>query len=254
YHRFSVLNLMKRFTEQRNLLRSAKTRFATSFITLSSLHQQRDNLKKVFAPWQLRSSKWEKDQLGKKETQVVLMSSFWNGIVYALKVTDLLFVHFVWLMVRNPAMGYIFEAMDRAKAAIATSFQGKVDKYEEIYEIINIRWACQLHGLLHAAGNFLNPEYYCDDCTIEQQRGDVFHEQCIQRLATNIEKQDKITKELTVYKTDEGLCGMPVAIRHRKTKAPVEWSSYGSSNPNLQQFSIKILSLTCSSSRCERNW
>ena len=29
---------------------------------------------------------------------------------------------------------------------------------------------------------------------------------------------------------------------------------YGHSAPNLQQLAIKILSLTCSASGCERNW
>lgn len=29
---------------------------------------------------------------------------------------------------------------------------------------------------------------------------------------------------------------------------------YGSSSPSLQTFAIKVLSLTCSSSGCERNW
>ncbi|KAJ7977288.1 HAT transposon superfamily protein [Quillaja saponaria] len=45
-----------------------------------------------------------------------------------------------------------------------------------------------------------------------------------------------------------------MAVRHRKTKAPAEWwKSFGAETPNLQQFAIKVLSLTCSSSGCERN-
>ncbi|XP_054816471.1 uncharacterized protein LOC129316196 [Prosopis cineraria] len=32
------------------------------------------------------------------------------------------------------------------------------------------------------------------------------------------------------------------------------WASYGSSSPNLQHLAIRILSLTCSASGCERNW
>ncbi|XP_070012965.1 uncharacterized protein [Nicotiana sylvestris] len=46
-----------------------------------------------------------------------------------------------------------------------------------------------------------------------------------------------------------------MAIRQRKTKPPVEWwKQYGHSTPDLQKFAIKVLSLTCSSSGCERNW
>ncbi|XP_057770665.1 pheromone-processing carboxypeptidase KEX1-like [Salvia miltiorrhiza] len=32
------------------------------------------------------------------------------------------------------------------------------------------------------------------------------------------------------------------------------WSCYGSSSPNLKSFAIKVLSLTCSATGCERNW
>ena len=40
-----LLNMMRRFTSQKNLHRPAITRFVTSFITLSSFHKQRNNLK-----------------------------------------------------------------------------------------------------------------------------------------------------------------------------------------------------------------
>ena len=32
------------------------------------------------------------------------------------------------------------------------------------------------------------------------------------------------------------------------------WSNHGSSAPNLRVLAMRILSLTCSSSACERNW
>ena len=40
-----------------------------------------------------------------------------------------------------------------------------------------------------------------------------------------------------------------------KKKAPAEWwDAYGDECPELQRFAIRVLSLTCSSSGCERNW
>ncbi|RWR97260.1 protein FAM50A-like protein [Cinnamomum micranthum f. kanehirae] len=46
-----------------------------------------------------------------------------------------------------------------------------------------------------------------------------------------------------------------MAIRQRATTAPAAWwAAYGSKTPNLQKFAIKVLSLTCCSSGCERNW
>ncbi|GMP82231.1 hypothetical protein CsSME_00036635 [Camellia sinensis var. sinensis] len=78
---------------------------------------------------------------------------------------------------------------------------------------------------------------------------------CIQRLVPSNETQDKVCAELTTYEKADGLFGMALAIRQRTTRAPADWwSAYGSETPNLQTFAIKILSLTCSSSGCERNW
>jgi len=43
----ALINMMRRFTGQRNLHRPVVTRFATSFITLSSIHKQKNNLRKM---------------------------------------------------------------------------------------------------------------------------------------------------------------------------------------------------------------
>ena len=61
YNRSKLLNMMKRFTRQRELLRSAKTRFATAFITLSRLHEQKNNLRKMFTSSDWSDSKWAKE-------------------------------------------------------------------------------------------------------------------------------------------------------------------------------------------------
>ena len=37
-------------------------------------------------------------------------------------------------------MGYIYEAMNRAKNTIVRSFNGNEEKYKEIFNIIDTRW------------------------------------------------------------------------------------------------------------------
>lgn len=49
-------------------------------------------------------------------------------------------------------MGYIYEAIDRAKEAISNAFSGKEERYNNIIEIIDRRWDVQLHRPLHVAG------------------------------------------------------------------------------------------------------
>ena len=81
------------------------------------------------------------------------MFSFWNNIVCLLKLAAPL-VSVLRLVDgdKKPAMGYIYEAMDRAKEAIAKSFNGNEERYQEIFSIIDKRWQIQLHRPLHAAG------------------------------------------------------------------------------------------------------
>lgn len=47
----------------------------------------------------------------------------------------------------------------------------------------------------------------------------------------------------------------PIAKTALKTKPLSQWwESYGDEHLELQTFAIRVLSLTCSSSGCERNW
>ncbi|GMP81844.1 hypothetical protein CsSME_00036418 [Camellia sinensis var. sinensis] len=190
--------------------------------------------------------------------QTLLMPSFWNTIVFALKVSGpLVKVLRLVDIEKKPPMGYIYEAMDRAKECIASSSDHKEEKYNEIFEIIDKRWDVQLHRPLHAATHFLNPEFFYPKELEVQRDHEVmngFYE-CMKRLVPDVTVQDLITNEMSIYMKVESLFGKSVAIRQRNTRAPVDWwASYGSYTPNLQTFAIKVLSLTCSSSGCERNW
>lgn len=84
-------------------------------------------------------------------TNVVFMNTFWNHFAYCLRAMGPL-VRVLRLVdnERMPTMDYIYEAMDRAKKAIRSGFKGNKSKYNEIWEIIDKRWECQIHHPLHA--------------------------------------------------------------------------------------------------------
>ncbi|XP_034695709.1 uncharacterized protein LOC117921866 [Vitis riparia] len=209
YNRSGLLNMMRRFTRQRELLRPAKTRFATAFITLSRLHEQKNNLRKMFTSSDWSDSKWAKEQKGKTIANIVLMPSFWNTIVFCLKVSGPL-----------------------------------------------VRVLRLLHRPLHAAGYFLNPEFFYDKPEIEHD-ADIMSDlyKCILRLTRDPTKQEKVVAEVSLFINAQGLFGNELAVRTRKTRAPAEWwAAYGASAPYLQKFAMKVLNLTCSASGCERNW
>ncbi|KAL0455577.1 UNVERIFIED_CONTAM: hypothetical protein Slati_0896900 [Sesamum latifolium] len=102
---------------------------------------------------------------------------------------------------KEPPMDYIYEAMDRAKEAIAASFSNIEEKYQKKIDIIDARWDIQLHRPLHAAGYYLNPEFYYSNPSVEQDKevmGGLF--KCIERLIPDGDMQDKLIEELAFYK------------------------------------------------------
>ncbi|KAF8395545.1 hypothetical protein HHK36_019493 [Tetracentron sinense] len=111
-------------------------------------------------------------------------------------------------------MGYIYEAIDRAKEAIKEALGGQRNER---------KWDVQLHQPLHAAGYYLNPEFFyansdIDSCE-EVVRGLLT---VIKRLVPDLDAQDAITRELVVYRNVEGLFGRSPAIRQRTTTPPME--------------------------------
>ncbi|KAF8405813.1 hypothetical protein HHK36_007890 [Tetracentron sinense] len=92
--------------------------------------------------------------------ETVLSTTFWNNIVYAMKITaQLMRVLRLVDGEKKPHMGYIYEAMDRAKKTIKEAMGGQ--RYERR------RWNVQLHQPLHAVGYILNPEFYYNNQDIE---------------------------------------------------------------------------------------
>ena len=113
--------------------------------------------------------------------------------------------------------------MDKAKEAIMKSFKNDESKYKDVFAIIDNRWNCQLHRPLHAAGHFLNPEYYYGNPALEfdlEVTNGLY--ECIKRLVPSREVQQKILLELPIYKSANGLFGVDFAKSQTKTLAPGE--------------------------------
>nr|DAD32667.1 TPA_asm: hypothetical protein HUJ06_011519 [Nelumbo nucifera] len=164
YNNPGLLNLMRKYTNQRELLWPAKAHFATFFLTLQRIYKQKKNLRDLFNSKDWNESKWVKEIKEKRVGETVMIPTFWNNVIFTLKVCSPL-VQVLRLVDRGnkPSMGYIYEAMDRAKEAIASSFGRHEEKYKHIFEIIDKRWECQLHQPLHTASFYLNLKFYYDD-------------------------------------------------------------------------------------------
>ncbi|XP_073103834.1 uncharacterized protein [Elaeis guineensis] len=169
--------IIKKEVALTKLSRYAKTRFATTFLTLARVHKQKNNLRKMFISEEWSTSKWAKEQIDKGLTKTIL-SPFWNNIVVPRSADEPLnnlirdfckvcsgcsrprflisrsghdncicsqvgkLASWVLRLVdseKKPPIGYIYKAMDRAKEAIAKTFDHKEERYIAIFTIIEQR-------------------------------------------------------------------------------------------------------------------
>ncbi|KAL7258459.1 hypothetical protein ACSBR1_004564 [Camellia fascicularis] len=103
-----VIDFMKRFTGDRELLRPVITRFATNFITLESIVKHMTALQDMFHSQEWKHSKWSKKDDAKEAKKIIQSKDFWTKAADVLKVQEPLLK--VLRLVdgdEKPTMGYI---------------------------------------------------------------------------------------------------------------------------------------------------
>ena len=105
YNHSLALNTMRKYTNKMELVRHEVTRFATTFLTLQRLHKQKNNLRKMFTSNEWLTSKIAKEAKGKRATDIVLMPTFWNEVVYSLKQWGLLCTFLGLLTIKKTCNG-----------------------------------------------------------------------------------------------------------------------------------------------------
>ncbi|KAG6506774.1 hypothetical protein ZIOFF_032103 [Zingiber officinale] len=140
YSRTALISLLHHFTKEKDLIRPATTRFATSYLTLGCLNDNKGALIRMFTSKEWKSSQFAKTKDGKVIENVVMDKDFWKSIITCLRSAyPLIKVLRLVDSDEKPAMGFIYEEMDRAKEKIQAAFNGIKKRYPkaiEIYEAI----------------------------------------------------------------------------------------------------------------------
>jgi len=117
-HTFA-LSLMRKKTNNVELVKHGVTRFATTFLTLQRLHKIKSKLREMFLCEEWLSSKCNKETKGRQAATCALLPSFWNDVLHTLKsMAPLVDVLRMVDNEKKPAMGEIYAAMDNAKEQI----------------------------------------------------------------------------------------------------------------------------------------
>lgn len=256
YNNAWVLNLMRKKTGGRDIIQLATTRFASIFLTLQSIVSLKGHLHQMFTGATWMQSTLSKQRAGLEVAEIIVEPLFWSMCEQASKVTKpLLSVLQLMECGEKPSIGYIYDAIEKAKKSIIVAFNNKESEYLPYLEVIDRVWQEEFHSPLHAAAYYLNPSIFYNPSFSSNkviQKGLL---DCIETLEPDLTAQVMITNNINFYEEAVGDFGRPVALRGRDSLAPATWwSMYAADYPDLQRLAVRILSQTCSITRCERSW
>ncbi|XP_066381394.1 uncharacterized protein, partial [Miscanthus floridulus] len=210
YRHGRILSLMREKTGA-DLVRPAATRFATSFLTLKSLHKHRDALKALFVSEEWLGNKLAKTAADQEVHNTVLSMEFWNSVEDCLRASaPLLIVLRVVDGDERAAMPEVAALMNHAKEKIKLSFatENKKTLLKNIIKIIEKRWITQMDHPLYGVALYLNPGRLHsliqdnDDATVGQLRG------CFLDVLGRMVEDEEIRSKIDAQSLDyEGLRG-----------------------------------------------
>lgn len=205
YAHTRVLDLMRKFLKK-DLVRSGITRFATAYLNLKSLLDNKKELTRLFRSDELNELGYLKKDKGKKANKVVRSETFSKNVDIAVNFFEPLANVLRRLDSDVPAMGFFHGLMLEAKKEISERFDNDESRYKVAWDIIDKRWDSKLKTPLHLAGYYLNPYfYYPKKSEIEHDgsfRAGVIN--CITKMIGDEETQDKIIEELYMYQDQQG--------------------------------------------------
>lgn len=225
YNHAWALDLMRKRAGGREIVLLAITKSMTDFLTLQSIVSLRDPLHQMFTSTTWLESAFSKERDGAEVTGIVSDPLFWSSCSKILKVSQPLFT--VLHMAESngrPSMGYIYDAMEKARKCIIVAFNNMESEYLPYVNLIDHMWEEQLHSPLHAAAYFLNPSIFYNpsfSTTKVIQKGLL---DCIETLEPDTNTQDMILNQIPFYDGAVGDFKRPVAVRGREALSPGEHS------------------------------
>ncbi|KAL4560071.1 hypothetical protein LXL04_032219 [Taraxacum kok-saghyz] len=261
YSHHKTLTLMRNFTKKRDIVRQGVTKSASTFLTLQILMKKKTEIQNMFSSMELVEFEFSKVH-GKFVYEIVQETGFWENVALCLKVfSPLIKVLRMVDIDKKPSMGFVFGEIMNARKAIRDVLGDCEKDYELIMDIISSKMKGKLDSCLHLTAYLLNPYYHYKDPNI-QHDGEVM-EAVLEFFDTifhgDLEMQHQIINvELPKYKNKEGVFGRKLAAKACEVNDddfdPANWwGTFGGSTPELRKIAMRVLSLTTSSSGCDRN-
>lgn len=220
YSNPSTLNMMRKFSGGKELLRPRFTRFVSDFLCLRAIMVHEENLKRIFSHNEWLSSIYSRHPDAQAFKSLLYSERFWRSAHEVVNVWEPLVKVLRIVDGDMPAMGYLYEGIERAKITIKLYYKGIEEKYLPIWEIIDRRWSMQLLSPLHTAAASLNPSiFYCSNLKSDPKVRNGFQEAMLKVVSSEDEKRN-IAREHPVYINSQGALGTEFAVIGRTVNAP----------------------------------
>eukprot|EP00253_Pinus_taeda_P023821 PITA_23821 len=157
YNHIIVLNTMRKYIEGKEIIRPGVTRFATNFLYLQFVVEQKINLKRMSLGHEWMEYK-NLNTLERIEFMAfVFNDGFWKDVEKIIAMMESVVRVLRMAHGDNIAMGYIYEVMDLANDVIKIRHGDDEEKYIPLWDIIYAHWGRKLHSSLHDARYYSNP-------------------------------------------------------------------------------------------------
>jgi len=255
------------------LLKVAKTRFASHYILLRRLLDCREALATTISlnSWRewIKGGDKNTRMVGAQVMDTIRDDGFWEDVENILAITKPIFLVIKFCDGEGPRMGEIYERMDNMVGEIKdVMVENKYSMYfSEIEKIVVDRWD-KMSIPLHCLGFALNPKYYdkyylqklapggekrCAPNQDKEVIGGVMD--AFKRIAEDEDEESILREQFATFHMKKGLYSRSAAQADAVTMDPIDWwATYGSETPELAEVAKKVLSQPISSSSAERNW
>jgi len=203
YGQTSLLDMMRQFTNQQDLVHAGISYYTTCCLNLKSLYDNRIELKTMFISKEWEDSMWSKNEAGRRFYNLVVSNEFWDGVLYAINSFEPVVDVLRRMGCGRSSMGNIYGELANVKREIAFRFENKEEHYLPVWYHIDCIKDEQMKTPLHLAGYYLNPLFYYQNGN-EIEKTEIFRDallEWVHKMYPDQSVQERIVHQLKLYRT-----------------------------------------------------
>ncbi|CAN1829543.1 hypothetical protein LINPERHAP1_LOCUS32525 [Linum perenne] len=207
---------MRFFTKKRELVRPGVTQFASQYLTLKSMLDSKDGLRKMVVDGKWEALKDVKTKKGKDATATMLNVHFWKGVNLCLQVFEPLVT--VLRLVDGdvkPSMGFVYGEILKAKRKIKEALGNVEIRYKDVIAIVEKKMKDRLDAPLHLTAYLLNPHYsYMDPSIFDDSKLATAFMTCVEQFYSLVDEEIQVqvvNYEYTQFAKKDGPFGKRLA-------------------------------------------